>query len=335
MTSTPRYGSQAGSFMFIAAIAVLAAGCIPRSITLSLDGPPGPVRETRVINQKGSDKIALIDLEGVIGPGGTFDAGISIDDLAAMLSAAQNDRRVKAVLLRINSPGGSVAASETLLDLLERYKQRTGKPIIVSMGELAASGGYYISMAADRIVAQPGTITGSVGVIIPTVNLADGMSRIGIVSRSVTSGPNKDIANPLEPIDEAHYALLQGMVDDFYTQFRELVLTRRPGISDPSAALDGRVMTGRQALEAGLVDELGSLIDAYDTARELADAPGADLVKLHRSDSRPLTPYASVRGGSPAPAAVLAPFPLPTVERPFGSGAYYLWMAPGALSTTP
>ena len=308
------------------------AGCLPRSITINLDPPGGPVRESEVISERGSDKIALIDLEGVIGAGGSFDAGISIDDLAAMLDRAKSDRRVGAVILRINSPGGSVAASETLLGLIQRYKQQTGDPVVVSMGEVAASGGYYISMAADRIIAQPGTVTGSVGVIIPTINASDGMSRIGIVSRSVTSGPNKDMASPLEPIDEAHYAILQSMVDDFYAQFRELVLTNRPDISDPTTALDGRVMTGTQALEAGLVDELGSLMDAFDSAKELAGLSNADLVKYHRSNAKLMTPYASVETAQPTPA-LSTPFPLPTIERPMGSGAYYLWLAPGTLGS--
>ncbi|MGP1272004.1 MAG: signal peptide peptidase SppA [Phycisphaerales bacterium] len=319
------------ALIVLLAVAAASVGCVPRSITISLDDRAGPVRETRVINQRGSDKVALIDLEGIIGPTGGFDAGISIDDLAAKLDHAAADRRVRAVLLRVNSPGGSVAASETLLDLIHRYKHRTGNPVVVSMGEVAASGGYYIATAADTIVAQPGTVTGSIGVIIPTINAADGMSRIGIVSRAVTSGPNKDLASPLEPIDEEHYAILQSMVDDFYAQFRDLVLARRPDITDPDTVLDGRVMTGTQALRAGLVDELGSLHDAFDTARRQAGLEHADLVKLHRSATRPLTPYASAE--APHTPIAAPPFSLPTIKRPAGSGAYYLWLAPGALAS--
>lgn len=317
----------------IAALALgsTTLGCIPRSITLQLDADDGPVRQTRVVKGTSGAEIALIDLEGVIGSVGAFGSGISTDDLAAKLDAAARDDDIEAVVLRINSPGGSVAGSETLHGLIARFRERTGRPVVVSMGEVAASGGYYIAMAADRVVAQPSTVTGSVGVIMPSINVSDGMSRIGVVSRPVLSSPNKNLASPVDPINDEHYAILQGMIDDFYGQFRSLVLEARPGIADPDRMLDGRVFTGRQALEAGLVDELGSLMDAFEAAKTLAGEPGASLVKLHRSRSRPLTPYAQAAVGGSVDAGV-GGFPWPSIDRPLGAGAYYLWLPPGSLS---
>jgi len=221
---------------------------------------------------RGGPKIAQIDLTGVISSASVspFGSAAMIDDFAAMIAKAERDPQIKAVLLRINSPGGSVAASETIATLIESFKERTGKPVVASMAEVAASGGYYTAITADHIIAQPSTITGSIGVIVPTINFSGGLAKLGIVSRSVTSGANKDIANPMQPINEAHYAILQGIVDEFYADFRSRVLAARPGIKDPDDVLDGEVYTGRTALELGLVDELGGLENALEGAAVLA-----------------------------------------------------------------
>jgi protease IV len=207
------------------------------------------------------------------------------------------------------------------------FSERTGKPVIASFGEIAASGGYYIALASDHIIAEQTSLTGSIGVIVPTFNFSQGLARIGIFSRSVTSGDNKDIANPFEPMREEHYALLQGMVDEFHGQFRSIVLARRgPGdlaiIEQNIAALrtegpqrrgrrfidpgqlahitDGRIMTGLQAYHHGLVDQTGGIMDAFETAKVLAGLDRARLVKFYREDAdRPRTAY----GTSPTPAA--------------------------------
>lgn len=314
----------------LCALLVLPAGCLPRSITISLDDPGGKVRESTVFGERSDpDKIAVIDIEGVIGslPSGS---GVSLDDLATMLERAENDRYVKGVLLRVNSPGGSVAASETLFGMIAGFKERSRKPVVVAMGEVAASGGYYIALAADRIVAQPSTVTGSIGVIVPTINASDGLDRIGIRSRSVTSGPNKDIANPLAPPQESHYALLQGIVDEFYAQFRALVLTARPAVVDPDLTLDGRVVTGARALELGLVDLLGGIPEAAHTVEVLAGIDSARGVKYYRGSSKPYSPYARAEVGlTPAQFSWVG-----LIERPIsGSGVYYLWLPPGTLGT--
>jgi protease-4 len=311
------------------ALLACSAGCLPRSVTISLDDRGGKVRESTVFGQRSDpDKIAVIDIEGVIGSVPT-GSGVSLDDLATMLERAENDRYVRGVLLRVNSPGGSVAASETLHGMIASFRKRSEKPVVVSMGEVAASGGYYIALAADKIVAQPSTITGSIGVIVPTVNASDGLDRIGIRSRSVTSGPNKDIANPLAPPQEAHYALLQVMVDEFYAQFRTLVLTSRPAVVDPDLTLDGRVVTGARALELGLVDLLGGIPEAAHTIEVLAGIDGARGVKYYRGSAKPYSPYARAESGNvPAQFSWLG-----FIERPLtGSGMYYLWMPPGTLA---
>jgi protease-4 len=324
-------------------IAVLAAlsGCMPKSITIQLDAKPNKIDESVVMRDTiRGPKIAQIDLTGVISsaPSSPFGSPAMLDDFAAMLTKAENDPQIKAVLLRINSPGGSVAASETLANLITSFKERTGKPVVASMAEVAASGGYYTAITADHIIAQPSTITGSIGVIVPTLNVSGGLAKLGIQSRSVVSGPNKDIANPMLPIDERHYAILQGIVDEFYADFRGRVLAARPGIESPDDVLDGEVYTGRTALELGLVDELGGISEAFIAAKQLAGLQSAVLVKYHRGGSPPMTPYASAQSQHPAAShadtlgSVLNWKDKLTQSGATDPGFYYLWLPPGSLS---
>lgn len=319
---------------------LVAAGCVPKAITIQLSQERGQVRQSIVLRDRlGGPSVAQIDLTGVIASGDSsaFGSPALLDDLSLMFARAEADSQVRAVVLRINSPGGSVAASETLAGIIEGFRARTGKPVVASMGEVAASGGYYAAVAADRIVAQPSTITGSVGVIVPTLNVSDGLARIGIRSRSITSGPNKDIANPLQPVNEAHYAILQGIVDEFYSDFRARVIAARPSIENPDTALDGSVYTGRRALELGLVDRLGGIPEAFAEAKRLAGLESAVLVKYHRAGPKPMTPYASVAAPD-TPTAADTPLGsvlgLPDRIRQSGAndpGFYYLWLPPGSL----
>ncbi|MFM9956804.1 MAG: signal peptide peptidase SppA [Phycisphaerales bacterium] len=296
-----------------ALIALTAAGCLPTKLTIDLAPQPERLGETDVIRDKAlgtfSPKVALIDIEGPIGfgeaPAGLLGgAGNSVDRLVANLERAEKDDRVRAIVLRVNSPGGTVAASETMYRELRRFREKTGKPIIVSMGEVAASGGYFIALAADHLIAQESTITGSIGVIFQTFNFSRGMGMIGVEGRAVTSAKNKDVANPFAPPRDEHYAILQAMVDDFYASFRGLVSERRPALAS-SARLDemtdGRVVTGKAALAAGLIDELGGVREAFDKAKSLAGVEKARLVKYHASGARPMSPYAAA-SGVPAPS---------------------------------
>ncbi|GAB5495716.1 MAG: hypothetical protein Phyf2KO_07960 [Phycisphaerales bacterium] len=325
----------------LAAMLAVLVGCIPNSITLQFDGRPTRIDE-RIVARDGAsrDKVAQIDLTGVITSTSTspFGSAALLDDFSAMLGKAEQDQSVKAVLIHINSPGGSVAASETLAEMIETFKERSKKPVVVSMGEVAASGGYYTAITADHIIAQPSTITGSIGVIVPTINVSDGLSRLGITSRSVVSGPNKDIANPMQPANEEHMQLIQGIVDEFYQDFRTRVTNARPKLKNPDTTLDGRVVTGRTALELGLVDELGGIRDAHAAAMRLAGLKSAQLVKYYRGGPPPLTPYASASSRvqqTDQPGVLEAV--LNWKDRLAMSGAtdpgfYYLWLPPGALS---
>lgn len=344
------------------------AGCMPTSVTFQF-GDDSMVRRTPVdelsapagerAESGGSGDVALIDVRGLLldssSPGLFGSTGNPTAELAARLRAAAEDSRVKAVVLRMNTPGGGVTASETMHSIVRRFRESTGKPVVISMGDVCASGGYYLSTAGDYVVAQPTGITASIGVIIPTVNFSEGMRRIGIVSRSIKSGANKDLANPLEPMREPQFAVLQGMVDEFYAKFRAMVVEARksPGaVRTPGGATlaraaldmarldeltDGRVMSGAQAVRAGLADAEGDLIDSLHIARRLAGLSSARVVRFHRSRQTPTTVYGApeeLAARGPASAGqtgggdinLISLHMAPGPDQLSTGGAYYLWM---------
>lgn len=337
--------------LLAAAAALLLGACAPLSVTFTLGARDGRLKESTVIEDSAAwrpDKVALIDVHGVLietPPGralGLIGGGPSpVDEFVARLKLAEDDPRVRAVVLRINSPGGSVTASDTMYRELRRFRETTGKPVVASLGEVAASGAYYLALGADEIVAQPTSITASIGVIVPTINVSEGLGRIGVVARSVKSGANKDLANPLEPMRDSHYAVLQSMVDEFYARFRALVVERRTDGAatplDPSRLdelTDGRVVTGAAAVRAGLADREGGLRDAFARAKALAGITDANLIMYHdRLDMPPRTPYAvpaaHAAAADPAPPNVsLISIDLGAIGTKLSPGnAYYLWLA--------
>lgn len=319
------------------------AGCAPLSVTFTLGAKQKPLSETVVLSDTGApeDKVALIDVSGVIVDGprpGLLTSGTNpVDDLASRLTRAKDDPAVRAVVVRINSPGGSVTGSDMMYGEVRRFARETGKPVVASLGEVAASGGYYVALAGDRIVAQPTTITGSVGVIFPTFNVSEGMTMIGLRSRAVTSGPNKDLASPFAPMREEHYAILQSLVDEYYARFRGLVVERRPGLSAErlDEATDGRIMSGARAVALGLADAEGGVREAFEEAKALAGVRSARLVKYHQAGSKPRSMYAisgaAEAGTREAGRTEGEGLVEVRVDRPWGdvdgwAGAYYLWM---------
>ena len=206
------------------------------------------------------DTIALLRVEGPI-----IDVRWYMDQVRDLME----DDGIKGVVLRIDSPGGAVAPTQELYT--ELLKLREIKPIVTSMGTVAASGGYYLSCATDWIVSNPGTITGSIGVIMEFSNLEGLFGKLGISSRTIKSGKFKDTGNPMRQMTEEEERLLQAMIMDTYEQFVEAVLKGRPVEEDlVRPYLDGRVFTGRQAHELGLVDQLGNINDAIEKVSEMA-----------------------------------------------------------------
>lgn len=211
-------------------------------------------------------KVALLKLEGVISDSREF-----LDDLKDY----GNRSGVRAVVIRVDSPGGGVAASQEIYDGIKRFRSESGKKVVVSMASVAASGGYYIACAADRIYANPGSITGSIGVIAEWYNYGDLLRWAKMQDVVIKTGAFKDAGSPTRPLTEEERAYFQALIDTMYGQFVSAVASGR-GMKeeDVRKLADGRVYAGEQAKEDGLVDELGGLEDAIAAAAEMGGVSG-------------------------------------------------------------
>lgn len=250
-------------------------------------GPLPPQRwEEQIVEGSGPDRVVIIEVAGVIGaPADAFSLQVSHASLLSQIRQATSDPRVKAVILRVDSPGGGVVASSEIHAELLKLKA-AGKPLLVSMGSVAASGGYYISAPADRIYANADTLTGSLGVILSTLNYAEAFERLGLASYVYKSGDLKDIGSPTRPPTPEEEAVFQAIVDGAYDGFvRVIVEGRKLPEADVREIADGRVYTGAQALALGLVDELGNLDAAIAGARQLAELDAATVVRYTSSTS--------------------------------------------------
>jgi protease-4 len=230
------------------------------------------------------DTIGIIHIEGVIAAGSSSFFTPGTDDILSQIRRAAQDP-IAALVVRVNSSGGTAAASWEVYEELQKVRE-SGKIVVVSMADIAASGAYAIACAADCIVANPATMTGSIGVYIDATSMEGLYDLLGIRYDMIKSGEFKDTLNPGRSIEDNERMLLQAMVDDIYEQFLDIVSEgrgmRREAII-PYA--DGRVMTGRQALEAGLVDELGTFRDAIDIAATLSGLEGEpNIYRYGRED---------------------------------------------------
>ncbi len=327
-------------------IVPMLAACLPNSVTLQLGPSSSKLRPAVVMGEeRASASFALIDIRGMIADRprqSLIGSSPSIlDTVVARLRQCEKDSGVRGVLLRVNSPGGSVAGSEALYREVRAFRERTGKPVVVSMSEVAASGGYYVSLAGDEIVAEETTITASIGVIFPLVNVSEGLAKIGIYANHRTSGASKAMGDPLSPSDPAHDAIIQGLVDDMYTRFTRVVRERRPRIeaSQWDRLTDGRVVTGADAFASGLVDHLGGIEKAFERLKVLAEVDDARLVVYHSQPEGgfvPRTPYAEAEPvGSPgtevSASVVGVSLSLPSGVVTLEPGrAYYAWPAGAA-----
>lgn len=234
--------------------------------------------------------IAWIKVRGVIAQdndSGAFSRPSGAGAIAKRIRQAAEDKNVKAIVLDINSPGGTVASVQNIYDELIKAKEQ-GKKIVALMRDVAASGGFYIAMAADKIVAEPGTITGSVGVIMQTSNVEGLFEKIGVKVIPITSGKYKDMGSSFRPMTDAEKALLQDMVNDTYTQFFAAVKAGRPNVKaeDLTEYTDGRVFTGQRAFNLGFVDKLGGEEEARKLAGELAGLTDPEIINQRGANLR-------------------------------------------------
>ncbi len=214
------------------------------------------------------EKVALVRIEGPI---------VDSKEILEELKRYERDSSVKAIVLRVDSPGGAVAPSQEIYEQIKKLKQK--KPVVVSMGSVAASGGYYVSAAATKIFASPGTVTGSIGVIMEIPNLKGLLEKLGIKTEVIKSGKHKDLASVFRGIGEEERKILQEVLRDVHEQFiRAVAEGRGLPYERVKEIADGRIFTGRQAKELGLIDQLGNLQDAITEAARLGGIKGEPKV---------------------------------------------------------
>jgi protease-4 len=297
----PLVGPRA--LVLLLAVVVLSACSV---ISLDLTPQVRPLKETTV-EGTGADKVLLVDLAGVLAeePIFTFEAKPQVPLLARVreeLEKAAEDDRVRALVLRINSPGGTVTASDIVYHEITRFKARRKIPVVAAILDVGASGGYYVALAADRIVAHPTTVTGSIGVLMLTVNSGGLLEKIGVTTTYIKSGQYKDMGNPFRGLTTEEQAIFQEVIDRLYGRFVTLVAKeRRLDESKVRALADGRIYTAEEALSFGLVDRIGYLEDAIALAKGSAGLTDAKIVIYHRPRQYRATIYSAA--DPPAPSA--------------------------------
>lgn len=311
---------------------VVLAGCGPSAFRIELVPVHQKLEETVIQRDKGifiPDKVAVIDVDGLLmnkrrrGFMQRGDNPVSL--FVEKLDKAAEDRRVKAVVLRLNSPGGTVAASDVMYHSLREFKRKTGKPVIACILGVGCSGAYYLACGSDGIIAQPGGVTGSIGTIIKTFSFAGTMEKIGVKAVAIKSGDLKDLGSPLHDLREEEQKVLEGIIDQFYEQFLTVVLEGRKEIGEQKLRplADGRVFTAKEALQENLIDRVGYPEDGIEWAKEIAGVKKARVVIYHR----PLGYKTNVYGSSMSAEGVgaLVNVELPDWLTSDGAQFLYLW----------
>ena len=251
-----------------------------------------------------SNKILLLDVDGIIMNADIssllIDKESTVAAVKERLIKAEKDEQIRAVVLRLNSPGGGETASDIIYHELMEFRQKTERPIVACIMDVGASGAYYIAMGADKVIAHPTAVTGSIGVMMRYLTFDGLMSKFGVSDVTFKSGEHKDMGSLFRPVTDSEKAIFQSTVDDMYARFVRVIDTGRPGLKPDEIRrlADGRIYTATQAKANGLVDEVGYLKDAIAAAKGLAGIPDASVVTYKRSLSYKNNIY-SQGGGSP------------------------------------
>jgi protease-4 len=310
-------------------------GCKAPSFLITPVAEPRELEEIELAKDSLSafDKIALIDVTGTIRNASPVELFVPAENPVSMLleqlDMARRDSRVKAIILRINSPGGSVVASELMHDEITHFRKESDKPIVALMMDVAASGGYYIACACDQIVAQTYTVTGSIGVIMMMFNVTGTMQKVGLSVEAITSGEFKDAGSPFKALSPEDRAIFAGIVLEMYERFVEVVAAGRPGLTKEQvrSLADGRVYSAKQALDAGLIDAIASPRETIEQIKEHIGARNVKLVTYARPyEYRPN--YYAKTPAAPAGDVNLLKINLPSSFAPAAPEFMYLW-SPG------
>lgn len=280
--------------------------------------------------------VAVVDVDGVLlDSDATGLASWGENPVAVFrerLDAIEQNDRVRAVVLRIHSPGGSVTASDIMWRDLREFKARSSLPVVACLMDVAAGGAYYLATGADRIVAHPTTVTGAIGCILNVYNLQDLMAQFNIIGAPIKAGKNIDLGSPIKSLDDEGRKLLQDMADEFHQRFRNVVMECRPQVDGRSeTTFDGRVFTAQQALNLKLVDEIGYLDNAVKLATAMAQVDDAELAFFRRSGDPALSPY-SITPNVPLQNKLI-PLNVPGIDRSRLPSFLYLWQIEPSTET--
>lgn len=305
---------------------LLVTGCAPNLFQRSVN----PLQEY-TLEGEGREKVLLIPIRGAIT--NNPDAGFlktkpgMLQEIVSQLRKAEKDPRIKAILLKIESPGGSSTDSDILFHELERYKSKSGAKVVAVMMGVAASGGYYAALASDRILAHPSSVTGSVGTIFLQPKVQGLMEKIGVGAEVSKSGKYKDMVSPLRPTLPEEREMIQTIIEDLNKRFLDLAARKRHLTEEQARAVaTARIFTAGQALEVGLVDGIGYVDDALNTAKVIAGLPEDARVVVYRRRRYPNDHVYNVLPSEAVNRVVeLTRFPLSELFRVPAPGFYYLW----------
>jgi protease IV len=289
------------------AVFVALGGCSVVSVDLT---PRVKPLEEETVEGRGAAKILLTDISGFITddpPSSGLGLGPSAPRVPLLvrireeLTKAAEDKNVRALVVRLNTPGGTVTASDIIYRELMLFRERAKVPVVAVMMDMAASGGYYIALAADTIVAHPTTVTGSIGTILVTANVEGLMQKLGVAANTIKSAERKDMGSPFRALAPDERAIFQSVIDELQRQFVAKVVERRRIPAETARTLaDGRIYTAPQALGHKLVDAIGYVPDAIDAARRAAGAPDAKVIVYKRPRQYRATYYAEARSEAAA-----------------------------------
>jgi protease-4 len=272
-------------------------------INVSLYQPALPLQE-RVIEGEGPGKVLVMDISGVLAyeekdNGGSFREEVNlIARVKEELGKAAADDEIKAIVLRIQSPGGTVNASDLVHHEISEFKKKRNVVVVACFLGIATSGGYYVATAADHIIAQPTTLTGSIGTIALKFNVEGLMEKVGVTEETVKSGDKKDMWSPFRPATSEEKKIFQSIIDEYQGKFLEVVREGRKNMTETDLAKvkDGRVFSGAQAFKLGLVDQLGYLNDAIQWAKNAVGIERAKVVMYHRPGTHVENVYSLSQG---------------------------------------
>ncbi len=313
--------------ILIIVFSLLLSACAPH-IHFDILGKE-EIQEVTLVKSRAKEKILILDISGLISSSlntGTFSKeGDVLSRVYYRLKKASEDKMVKAVILRLDTPGGEVTASDILYNEILNFKEKTGKPVLGLMMGLAASGGYYIASACDYIIAHPSTITGSIGVISIFPNLEDLFTKIGIKVNVIKSGEMKDSGSTFRDLSTEEKKIFQDIVDELYQKFLDVVYQKRKNslsLEELKKIADGRVYTARQAYELKLIDEIGYFDSAFKKTLALASLKEAKVIAYTYYPGRKTTIYAS----SLEKSSLFERKNFEDLLRSLKSGFYYLWL---------